>query len=47
MTAVTVPVLTHKASLPYCCYDKRRQKILLRVIVLGAVDEITLLHGDP
>jgi glycosidase len=42
-----VPVLTHKASLPYCCYDKRSQKIILRVIAVGDIDTITLLHGDP
>ncbi|GHU01687.1 alpha-glycosidase [Betaproteobacteria bacterium] len=47
MTAVTVPVLTHKASLPYCCYDKRSKMIILRVIVAGDIDTITLLHGDP
>jgi neopullulanase len=47
MTADQAPVLMHKAALPYCCCDKSGQKITLRVLCSGDVDEIFLLYGDP
>jgi glycosidase len=42
-----VLALIHKAALPYCSYDKRDHKIILRVVALEDVDRMILIYGDP
>ncbi|GMO31583.1 MAG: glycoside hydrolase family 13 protein [Termitinemataceae bacterium] len=44
----TKPVgVQHKASLPYCCYDKIRNVIDLRLVAPNEIEEVVLIYGDP
>ncbi|MDR1249300.1 MAG: glycoside hydrolase family 13 protein [Treponema sp.] len=37
----------HKASLPYCWYDRYKGKITLRLIASEDPESITVIYGDP
>jgi glycosidase len=39
--------MEHRAALPYRYYDKKKDKIVLRVIAPRSVEALTLLSGDP
>jgi glycosidase len=37
----------HCAALPYCYYDKARDRAALSLVTSGGVEKVTLLYGDP
>jgi glycosidase len=42
-----VPSAEHQASLPYCYYDKYRERVVLRLVSSGDVVQAALVYGDP
>jgi glycosidase len=42
-----VPFAEHRASLPYCYYDRYRKKIVLRLVCSAEVICAGLVYGDP
>ncbi|MDR3166460.1 MAG: glycoside hydrolase family 13 protein [Treponema sp.] len=41
------PRVYHRASLPYCYYDKYIKKVIIRLNTASPVDSISLISGDP
>jgi glycosidase len=42
-----LPVFEHRAALPWCYYDKKRNKIVLRLLCSADAETAVLLWGDP
>ncbi|MDR1352131.1 MAG: glycoside hydrolase family 13 protein [Treponema sp.] len=42
-----VPSAEHRASLPYCYYDRYRERVVLRLVSSGDVVRAALVYGDP
>jgi hypothetical protein len=41
------PQMCHKASLPWCYYDKNTKKVILRLVASPDVSAISVIYGDP
>ncbi|MDR2070110.1 MAG: glycoside hydrolase family 13 protein [Treponema sp.] len=41
------PQVYHQACLPYCYYDKYSRKVILRLVLSGEADAVSLIYGDP
>jgi glycosidase len=37
----------HQASLPYCYYDKYAKTVILRLVLSGDAETVSLIYGDP
>jgi glycosidase len=42
-----VPLARHQAALPYCYYDKARDRVVICLAVSGRVEKVSILYGDP
>ncbi|MCL2043540.1 MAG: glycoside hydrolase family 13 protein [Treponema sp.] len=41
------PVFEHRAALPWCCYDIKRNKIIFRLLCPDDTEKAALIWGDP
>jgi neopullulanase len=42
-----LPRVFHQACLPYCYYDKYTKTVILRLVLSGEAEAVSLIYGDP